>query len=57
MEREYLATYVTDSEFWACAVEGCQIPFRHEVGITPNHEWKHVRADLYYPTPAVITEQ
>ncbi|MDP9339318.1 MAG: hypothetical protein M3P45_10665 [Acidobacteriota bacterium] len=41
----YLTTYTADNSdtFWTCALEGCTVPFLHEVGYTRNHEWKHIR--------------
>lgn len=44
MER-YLTTYTADNSdhFWVCAVEGCSVPFFHEVGITKDHKWEHLR--------------
>lgn len=58
MDQQFLTTYVAEPDypFWACAVEGCKVPFPHEVGITKDHEWKHVHADFYYPTPIASTD-
>jgi hypothetical protein len=53
MEQQFDETYEVkpDDDFWGpCPVEGCKITFPHEVGRTKDHEWRHVRADLYSPT-------
>jgi hypothetical protein len=49
--RKYITTYTADSSepFWACAVKGCSLKYRHEVGITKDREWTHVWADFYLP--------